>query len=393
MLVCFAPRALVICTAILRLMWLYPSTPHGQPQFRLWLPTIITQVQVCLSVITAFVPYMLPLIRSIEGNLSRSESVKRKKHHLDESYMRIVSSLWSRRHQSCGPRDSTEPQDAVDNDYKPISFSTPHLAPPRPMSPTTPLTVHSSSLRSSSKNGLCISMPLAQRMPESDMLSSCTASSFALSPTCASPQPFLAPRKPPSPRPKAPSSSSASEDICFKSTKQDIPRTGRFSLFPSQGAGSRSPQSCQEPSTSPLITYDSSLLSTMPSSGFVSPLLTTLTPPSAPNTVQPAKISTTPKLTSPPPTTHPLSSLAKHQIRPDSIQDLNSPMGAALNNFFGSSGNVSPGGHVRGHRCLTPFTSSQKIVPDFVISHTARGVPKHELLPPVQMLREGRLPL
>ncbi|KAJ4377764.1 hypothetical protein N0V83_000594 [Neocucurbitaria cava] len=42
---CFAPRLLVISAALIRLIWLYPITPHSDPQYRLWLPSIMTQVQ------------------------------------------------------------------------------------------------------------------------------------------------------------------------------------------------------------------------------------------------------------------------------------------------------------------------------------------------------------
>ncbi|KAG9187526.1 hypothetical protein G6011_05397 [Alternaria panax] len=40
---CFAPRMLVLSAALVRLILLYPATPHSDPQYRLWVPTIMSQ--------------------------------------------------------------------------------------------------------------------------------------------------------------------------------------------------------------------------------------------------------------------------------------------------------------------------------------------------------------
>lgn len=390
---CFASRAFVICSAILRLMWLYPSSPHQQPEFQLWLPTIMTQVQVCLNLCTACIPYIVPLLWTTEGNLWRSNTTSSQKDHSNESHGRIGSSLWFRRHRSRGIREIRDSTDCSHVGYKRVSYVSPYLATPRPTSPMTPPQVRSPMIRSSSKNGLCISIPLAQRRPEYDMLSSRTASSSALSPTCASPQPLLTPfiaaRKAPSPPPKAYTPGLGSADLhsaSNSSKKQDTPRSGHFSLFPSQRAGYNSPQPRQTPINSPPMAPIRSMQPPIPSSGLSSPPFTTSKPAPQLN-IQPLKFSTTPT----PQSILPLP--AEKQPRPASVQDLNSPMGAALNNFFGSSADGSPGGYVKNQQYLMPFTPIKETAPGLNVSRASRNVQRDELFLPAMLSREGPIPV
>lgn len=63
---CFAPRILVVTAAVCRLVFLIPLSLHDDPTFKLWIPTICTQVQVCLSITTACIPYMKPFFEGVE---------------------------------------------------------------------------------------------------------------------------------------------------------------------------------------------------------------------------------------------------------------------------------------------------------------------------------------
>src|SRR5690242_10465927 len=71
---CFAPRLLVAAAALIRAIFLYQVTPHGNPEFDLWVSTVCTQVHVCASICTACVPYMVPFFKSLQSNIWRSYS-------------------------------------------------------------------------------------------------------------------------------------------------------------------------------------------------------------------------------------------------------------------------------------------------------------------------------
>jgi len=71
---CFAPRLLVVAAALVRAVFLYQVTPHGNPEYDLWSSTICTQVHVCASVCTACIPYMVPFFKSLQSNIWRSYS-------------------------------------------------------------------------------------------------------------------------------------------------------------------------------------------------------------------------------------------------------------------------------------------------------------------------------
>ncbi len=73
---CFAPRALVVGAAVAHLIWLHPSSHYSEPQYRLWLPAIMMQVQICLSICTASIPFMVPYFKNLETNLRRTYIAK-----------------------------------------------------------------------------------------------------------------------------------------------------------------------------------------------------------------------------------------------------------------------------------------------------------------------------
>ncbi|KAF2472389.1 uncharacterized protein BDR25DRAFT_220358, partial [Lindgomyces ingoldianus] len=83
---CFAPRVLVIVAALARLIYLYPINPHMKPAFNLWIPVICTQIQVCLSISTACIPYMKPFFEGVEAGVWRADDLRRKGMMVDELY-------------------------------------------------------------------------------------------------------------------------------------------------------------------------------------------------------------------------------------------------------------------------------------------------------------------
>lgn len=73
---CFAPRLLVVAAALVRAVYLYQVTPHGNPEYDLWISTIFTQAHVCASICTACIPYMVPFFKSLQGSIWRSYSTR-----------------------------------------------------------------------------------------------------------------------------------------------------------------------------------------------------------------------------------------------------------------------------------------------------------------------------
>ncbi|KAF2790511.1 hypothetical protein K505DRAFT_217606, partial [Melanomma pulvis-pyrius CBS 109.77] len=75
---CFAPRILVIGAALARLIYLFPITPHDNPEFNLWVPVICTEVQICITISTACIPYMKPFFEGAEAGAWRADDRRRK---------------------------------------------------------------------------------------------------------------------------------------------------------------------------------------------------------------------------------------------------------------------------------------------------------------------------
>lgn len=349
---CFAPRALVISAALVRLIWLYPITPRNNPQYRLWLPTVITQVQVCLSVCTACVPYMVPFFKSLEGSLRRNYSAKSRDFRLEDGRAHTNSSLWSRRNGKGKGFNSWDSTAIASLQYERVAQVSPHIPTPTPMSPLTPPRLCTPPSRSPSERGLSISIPDrdTQRQRSDSIGSPKTASSFALSPSCTSPQPllsqsFVPTRKAPTPPPKSHSPNPQTYSSNYASgapSTSGTPRTQRFSLFPSQRTSSRSPQPRQDEFASAAILPIRALRSQTNSSAIRHPsVLKTYNPldnaayrSRSSSNVQGPKFSTAPQPLSPPSTT---TTRNKLQKRPASVQDLTSPMGAAIDNYFNSA--------------------------------------------------------
>ncbi|KAF1976959.1 hypothetical protein BU23DRAFT_364864, partial [Bimuria novae-zelandiae CBS 107.79] len=75
---CFAPRILVIGAAVVRLLSLYPISPHDNPAFKLWIPIICTQAQASVSIFTACIPYVRPFFETAESSIRRMSQARNK---------------------------------------------------------------------------------------------------------------------------------------------------------------------------------------------------------------------------------------------------------------------------------------------------------------------------
>lgn len=249
---CFAPRVLVIGASLARLIYLYPITPHDNPAFNLWIPVICAQVQACLSISTACIPYMKPFFENSETGVWRAESV-RKRATMDDSYgcSSLTGCLKGNKRKALG--NSMDSTAATSLKHTRTSDVSPRIPSPPPLSPLTtprfitPPNSSASSSRSPSERGLRLHIPAAPeihvRRPSAVMTPQ-TASSHALSPECLSPQPLLSPpshnvspkhrRREPSPPPASRSPRGQVSSSHYGSPEPSIPSPSRFSLFPQQ---------------------------------------------------------------------------------------------------------------------------------------------------------------
>ncbi|KAF1936266.1 hypothetical protein EJ02DRAFT_315658, partial [Clathrospora elynae] len=156
---CFAPRVLVLGVALVRLIWLYPITASSDAQYRLWLPAILTQVHVCLSICTACIPYMVPFFKKIDGTLRRSHSTRSRNILLNDEHGHSRSSLWFRRHTKAKSLDSSDPGAVASIQYVRVSQTSPYLPTPRPLTSLSPPQLRTPPSTKASMRGLNIYIP------------------------------------------------------------------------------------------------------------------------------------------------------------------------------------------------------------------------------------------
>lgn len=353
---CFAPRALVAAASLVRLIWLYPVTPHDKPEYRLWLPVILSQVHVCLSICTACIPYMVPFSRSRDGSRRCTFQSKSPNSQTGERVLHTPSSLWFRRQGKSQTVTSWSSTAVASLQYERVPQASPHLPTHLPtllpMSPLTPPHYNSrpstAKSGSSTRHGLSINIPERNMClpPRPDTTSPQTASSSALSPSCT---PLLTMYPPgyslsvPTPPPKAynPKPPTASSSHLSHSPVPVSPvQQPRFTLFPqlvtSEQRHSLDLQSrCMPVVGSPNRPLQSSGVGNIsrypiPHSAYGSKERSRSRYIMRQTDDQAPKFSTAPHPNSPPDTaTSPVS-----KRRHFSIQELNSPMGAAINHYF-----------------------------------------------------------
>jgi hypothetical protein len=251
---CFAPRLLVIVASLARLVYLYPITPHDNPAFELWIPTVCTQVQICLAIVTACIPFMRPIFMGAESGIWRGEEGEKKRAALNRGSSYGCCSYTHLKGHRRGQNSSVDSSAFTNSKGGKTPDVSPRLPSPRPFSPLTPPRLQTSSsstsrpARSPSEHGLRLNIPTPEihirRATQADITSPQTASSNALSPECLSPQALLStsdtfplttptlrkPTPPPpshSPQPTAPEVHKSSDPNVNLGTSPP-----RFSLFP-----------------------------------------------------------------------------------------------------------------------------------------------------------------
>jgi hypothetical protein len=427
---CFAPRAIVAAAALIRLVWLYPITAHDDPEFRLWLPAVLSQTHVCLSICTACIPYMVPFFKGLEVYRRGAYSSRATDLQVEDKATRSTSSLWFRRQRKTKVFDSWDSTEMANLQYERVPQASPHIPTPRPMSPLTPPRYNSrpstAKSRSPSQRGLNISIPDRNDfLPQTG--SPRTASSCALSPSCTSPVPlisihsFVDPRKAPTPpmRTHSPYPPTASSQYSSNSPSPVSPgKPPQFSLFPQYATSnpylspdmrqsgfapiSIPPIRSMHPSTSNRISrhpstqrpYDSS------SGRHYMPALNARSPP---------KFSTAPVPAFAPSTTTSPTSMKRRHI---SVQELNSPMGAAISNYFRnaipehepaapmSAATPVSAPREQNHQVLSPSNAliSQKALPQHASERSHDDVLRNDLRLPRNSLimatavRSSRMP-
>lgn len=237
---CFAPRVLVIGAALVRLIYLFPVSPHNNPAFALWIPIICTQAQSCLTIVTACIPYVRPFFDTAESGIRRLSQVRSRRGTDEESSYGCLSAAYFRGYKRAHD-NSIATTELTYSALGRASDISPRIPSPAPLSPLiTPGSTSARSSRVPSERGLRLQIP--ERTVHSDraeFASPQTASSLALSPACISPYPLLASRSPvplhPSPvcepeesRPRPYITQTNNID---PSPAQSLPPR-RFSLFP-----------------------------------------------------------------------------------------------------------------------------------------------------------------
>jgi hypothetical protein len=403
---CFAPRAIVAAAALVRLIWLYPITPHNDPEFRLWLPAVLSQLHVCLSICTACIPYMVPFFKSIEVSRRGPYSSRATDLQLEDGATRPASSLWFRRQKKAKTLNSWDSTAMTNLQYERVPQASPQIPTPRAMSPLTPPRYNSrpgtAKSTSPSQRGLNISIPDRNSpLPRTTSTGSPqTASSCALSPSCTSPVPlisihsFVAPRKAPTPPKRTHSPNPPTASSQYSSSNPSPVSSGRppqFSLFPQYATPYPyvSPETRQSGFASIAVAPIRSLHPS--TSNCVSRHPSTKRPydstsgrhymPASSANSSP-KFSTAPVPALPPSTTILTPSTKRRHI---SVQELNSPMGAAISNYFRSAipehesaAPMSASSPIsapreRNHQILSPSNAliSQKVLPQYAsdVSH------------------------
>ncbi|KAI1409820.1 hypothetical protein F5Y13DRAFT_181693 [Hypoxylon sp. FL1857] len=71
----FLTRIFVIATAAVQLAIFYSAFPDPDVTQSMWLPVILNQVVICVSILTACLPYLKPFMESLESGIVRVENI------------------------------------------------------------------------------------------------------------------------------------------------------------------------------------------------------------------------------------------------------------------------------------------------------------------------------
>ncbi len=248
---CFAPRLLVVGAALVRAIYMYQITPHGNPEYDLWIATVCTHVHVSVSICTACIPYMVPFFKSLQGNVWRSYSTRswtarsRTSHPTGQPPNRL------RKREANIRFESPKSFSSLIREPERVSIVSPRIPSPTPispfmpppiaalqLSPTLPSTIEPNHIR-----GVSVSETLYDSDSDEsfDMVSLQTAMCFAPSPIEPPTQARLSSAatvdisEPFEYYPLRRSSNPSSSSSCYSSrasTSTRLESTPRFSLFP-----------------------------------------------------------------------------------------------------------------------------------------------------------------
>lgn len=255
---CFAPRVLVIGASLARLIYLYPIAPHDNPRFALWTPLLCTQVQVCLAISTACIPYIKPFFavpegvsKGLEGGRRFSKSVR----HIYAFGAQTATSSWRKKFRklSCieaSTSDDLEYSCAGPSPRIPSPPPISPLSPPRCATPTTLLGQVTIPVRQLRERGLTLQIPNTGSYPTVGLTpqtaSTHTSSPYVVSPLYPQPLLFFQTRSPvtlsrnyspPPVNPSAHCESSTTERITEHLSVKALPQKTGYSLFPSPTPG------------------------------------------------------------------------------------------------------------------------------------------------------------
>ena len=135
---CFAPRLLVVAAALVRALYLYQVTPHGNPKYELWISTICTQVHVCASICTACIPYMVPFFKSLQGNIWRSCSTRSWTANRRYGHLSSQSPNRLRKREANIRFESQKSCTRLTREPERVSIVSPRIPSPTPISPFMP---------------------------------------------------------------------------------------------------------------------------------------------------------------------------------------------------------------------------------------------------------------
>lgn len=335
---CFSPRLLVIAGTIVRTIWVYPTIPQRHDHHRIWEPLVAMQVHLCMSIITASIPFMVPYCRELSHRLQGSTS-KRSSMHLQDKTVGHPTSIWFRRHlrNSDAVMRNSDPEGATH--YELIPRVSPGIPFARSTSPMASGALQMSPKQKSTVKGLNIHIPhrssLGRRSHE--LVSSRTQSSGMLSPWSTSPQAllthsFVPSRKAPIPPPKTPRLGPLTPTSFYSDDSDTPPSTASRNELSLVSRHEQSRTIFTTPQASPYLSPGTSVSGdkhSVTGHSTASPKRLLYGQPS--QRIQLPKFSSSPRLQTPA-----FSTPNQSNARPRSIEDLVSPMGTAINGWFNS---------------------------------------------------------
>ena len=336
---CFAPRLLVVATVVIRLIWLYPITLHDNLHHRAPKMAIVSEIEICLSIVTASIPFMVPFFKSLGSKRQRPSSSKPPRNTPNKGTGRTKLPLWFRRQYKHRDLETWKPAAAGAAGYELLPKASPRILSLGSIAPLSSRLQYSTQRKSSIRDFI-IRVPHRESLSKqsSELVTPRTYSSSFISTMNESSEAlllhsFIPSRRAPNPPNKmhllSPPTPGSWHSSHSPPPIRDTPHKPQFSLFPPQRsvpAHAQHPKLCTKALLAP-------------------------------------KLSTS----------------DNDNTRPASTQDLTSPMGRAMNSWF-SSAEAEPGAQSSAQPPMgsenprNPNTSSPSQLPDMpmypLVTHT-----------------------